>query len=59
MTVQTKSIVSVVPKCNAAREGPRQFEPPYVMNAYFTAYGFTGEPTPPVIGSAGAQNMNS
>ena len=26
---------------------------------YFTAYGFTGEPTAPVIGSAGATNMNS
>ena len=26
---------------------------------YLTAYGFTGDPTPPVIGSAGAQNMNS
>jgi hypothetical protein len=26
---------------------------------YLTAYGFTGEPTPPVIGNAGAQNMNS
>jgi hypothetical protein len=26
---------------------------------YLTAYGLTGEPTPPVIGNAGATNMNS
>ena len=29
------------------------------VKRYLIAYGFTGEPTPPVIGSAGATNINS
>ena len=32
---------------------------PFHLSLHFTAYGFTGEPTAPVIGSAGATNMNS
>ena len=30
-----------------------------VNSLYLMTYGLTGEPTPPVIGSAGATNMNS
>ena len=48
--------------CDLARSNPHSYAStilPRRNNRYLTAYGLTGEPTPPVIGSAGATNMNS